>query len=388
MHPGSSSKFSFSSHLPALDGIRGLAILMVFVFHYTDGMTMSSVAGKAFFALIGLGWSGVDLFFVLSGFLITGILYETQNNPQYYFTFYVRRVLRIFPVYYLFWLVVLLLTPLEQAHWQWRHLWFLVYLGYPGVLVQPMATSFAFLQFGHLWSLCIEEQFYSIWPMIVRKFSKPTSILKVCGVMFISAFALRILLRHLLPSSHGAARVLLPCRMDSLASGAALAILVRTEWKDRVLSISPKLFVTFATLTAALYWGVTFLVHRDPPSNTIGLSLLSLTYVSLIGSSLHPGILCSVFSWSPLRFVGKYSYGLYLFHFPLQKAFNLVQPWFLRVLHSQPLGNLAYLVFTFSVCLLIAWLSFTYFEAPILRLKSKFEYDKQTQSMIASASVS
>src|SRR5262245_25426509 len=105
-------------HVPALDGIRGWAILAVFLFHYAGRLPGAAV-----------GWAGVDLFFVLSGFLITGILLDTKDDPAYYRTFYARRSLRIFPIYYLFIAACLLLVPF--AVWQPAHAWFLVYLGYP-----------------------------------------------------------------------------------------------------------------------------------------------------------------------------------------------------------------------------------------------------------------
>ena len=115
-----------------------------------------------FGAIFGFGWSGVDLFFVLSGFLITGILFDTQDDPAYYKKFYVRRSLRIFPIYYIFLAVYGLFAFLHlDGHFHLGHIAFLFYLGYPAILLRPALQSVSpSVHFDHLWSLCAEEQFY------------------------------------------------------------------------------------------------------------------------------------------------------------------------------------------------------------------------------------
>ena len=153
---------------PALDGLRAVAFLMVFGQHYLA---------------LAWGWTGVNIFFVLSGFLITGILYDTRADPFRVRNFYIRRTLRIFPLYYGVFLVLLLLTPL--LHWHWNRYWTLwpLYLGNflrflsPLSLLRGSALEYAAdahlssvrlphteLYLGHFWSLCVEEQFYLIWP--------------------------------------------------------------------------------------------------------------------------------------------------------------------------------------------------------------------------------
>ena len=157
----------FRKRLPALDGLRGIAILAVFFYHYAAGLADRAPSGAlhALGMIFAFGWSGVDLFFVLSGFLITGILYDTQSDPHYYRSFYGRRVLRIFPPFYLLALIYLLLTPLVGAHWRLIHISYLLYLGFPFALIWPSLMQISPLVLtAHLWSLCAEEQFYLLWP--------------------------------------------------------------------------------------------------------------------------------------------------------------------------------------------------------------------------------
>jgi peptidoglycan/LPS O-acetylase OafA/YrhL len=156
----------------SFNGIRGLAVLSVFFEHYATYVHLSP--------LESFSWTGVDLFFVLSGFLITGILYDSLGGPRFFRNFYIRRALRIFPVFYGFFLLLFLLTPLLHLRYDVHLLSFFFYVGN---LVTPLAdlvhrnptvifmhrhgSTFAVCNIGHLWSLCVEEQFYLIWPAVV-----------------------------------------------------------------------------------------------------------------------------------------------------------------------------------------------------------------------------
>ena len=154
---------------PAFDGLRAVAVLLVFVYHYVPGT-------------LNWGWIGVDIFFVLSGFLITGILYDSRERVHRYRVFYIRRTLRIFPLYYLVLLVPALLWPVFRWAWHPADWMWLAYLGnYIRLLnpadyvqnhslfetLQSQSIPWLSLSYDHLWSLSVEEQFYVVWPLVV-----------------------------------------------------------------------------------------------------------------------------------------------------------------------------------------------------------------------------
>jgi peptidoglycan/LPS O-acetylase OafA/YrhL len=340
--------------LPALDGIRGLAILMVFAVHYSGGIQTSSLPLRTITTVCALGWSGVDLFFVLSGFLITGILFETRNDPSYYRKFYARRSLRIFPIYYVFILICLLTLPF--AVWQKGHLWFLLYLGFPAALITPALLQLP-VSVVHLWSLSVEEQFYFVWPWLTKTLGSRENILKMCGVMVALALALRICLIH-----HPAwAYALIFCRMDALAIGAGIAML-----QKRIKPWPIVLATTFAFGALCLLRHTAN--HEDPWMFTLGFSLLGLIYGAWLLLAFNS--FSKIFSARILRIFGTYSYGLYLYHVPLRPFFERLR----SHLPASLIGWLGYMTVCLAANLAIAMLSFHALENPLLRLKRYFNY--------------
>jgi peptidoglycan/LPS O-acetylase OafA/YrhL len=351
-----------SKHIPALDGLRGVAILAVFFHHYTvNSIHNSSVAANLITAACGLGWSGVDLFFVLSGFLITGILYDTRDDPHYYRTFYARRTLRIFPIYYLF--IAIALLALSFGVWHPGHLLFLIYLGYPAALVWPALVNVP-LRITHLWSLSAEEQFYMLWPWLMRKLRTPKNVLRLCGFLGIAALLARIAF----PSWAYAS---LPCRIDDLAMGAALAVLVRGNLDEACRKWAPFLLAASATVVVLICAFRHTTDHNDRAISTVGFSALAIAYGSLLLLSLGP--LSQLFSIRVLRIFGKYSYGMYLYHFPLSAVLEHVKPVFTNHLGAP----FSYVLFCLAANLGVAALSFHFFEQPILRLKKRFVYTRE-----------
>jgi peptidoglycan/LPS O-acetylase OafA/YrhL len=216
-----------SGHVPALDGIRGLAILMVMLYHLT--LPPAAALDRVWAGIASFGWAGVDLFFVLSGFLITGILFDAKGGKHYFRNFYARRTLRIFPLYYAVMMVLLVIVPrLPFAHAaryaaaSGDQIWYWTYL-----------SNFALgwrheWNLGSLdlaWSLAIEEQFYLLWPAVVFLLGR-RALIGICGAVIVAALAARTALTlwgaHPIPI-----HVLTPCRMDSLALGALVALAAR-----------------------------------------------------------------------------------------------------------------------------------------------------------------
>jgi peptidoglycan/LPS O-acetylase OafA/YrhL len=340
--------------VPALDGLRGIAILAVFAYHYGHGGVHStSAAVRAFASICGLGWSGVDLFFVLSGYLITGILFDSRNDPGYYKKFYARRALRIFPVYYLFAAIMFAIG----SHWRIAHLSFLFHVGYPVALLIPSLVAIP-LHITHLWSLCIEEQFYAIWPWIIARMQNPIT---ACIVAVAVAPLLRTAIWAVGWNQDWSYAFLL-CRTDSLAVGAAIALLMRSGWKDALARWAPVAFASAGGILLTIFMSRHTTSHYDAVINTVGFSVIAIVYGALLVIGLAHGRL---FSMQILRIFGKYSYGLYLFHFPLAALF-------------EPLKHMlsfAYVPACLLINLAVAAASFHFFEEPILRLKRRFRYD-------------
>jgi peptidoglycan/LPS O-acetylase OafA/YrhL len=370
----------FSKRVAALDGLRGVAILAVFFYHYARGAgthTNSAVI-KAFSTLFGFGWTGVDLFFVLSGFLITGILYDTLDDPGYYKKFYARRVLRIFPIYYLVVLIFLLLTPFVEFHWKSAHLLFLVYLGYPAALIWPiLVQTSAYLAITHLWSLSLEEQFYMIWPWIIAKLRSSGNILRACFLVTGAAVLLRTLIYATGWLSQTWAYTFLPCRADALAIGAAIGILVRGTSRGRLQVCAPWVFWTAASTILTLCIVRRTVEHDDAFIATLGFSIIAIMYGALLVACLKANSWPAwLFSLSFLRMFGRYSYGLYLYHFPLTVVLGPLKEVFVTRVHSYVIGASLHLAFNLAINLLIAAASFHFFESPIMRLKDRFNYKR------------
>ena len=322
-----------AKRVPALDGVRGLAILLVILGH-TGVLTTT-------------GWVGVDLFFVLSGYLITGILVRARARPRYFRTFWARRVLRIAPPYVAYLVLILWLVPLwtHQGNAQpWVYWLYLtnVWVARGGWVGVPHLLQ-------HLWSVAVEEQFYLFWPFVVA-FVEPKRLRAVCGAGIVVAIALRVLSVLLSPGST-APYVLAPMRMDALLVGAWLAL------GPPPSRLWPATVAGTAAMTLVLVeGGETMWVY------TAGFFLLAVASAGLLSASLSVPVLTRVFSIRWLRAAGRYSYTAYLIHPILLVAL-------LRIgLTAVVPVTVATLCLTFG----LAWASWRLYEAPILSLNRFF----------------
>ena len=371
----------------ALDGLRAVAVIMVFFQHYG--------AGKAF--LFGWGWTGVDVFFVLSGFLITGILYDSQGKLHRYRDFYIRRTLRIFPLYYAVWAAILILTPIALWEWNWRWaLWpayfgnyarflFLHQAGNPyrfdripfGPVVSGWFGGPMHLYIGHFWSLCVEEQFYLFWPLVVYQVRRRETLMKICVAVIVLMPILRWVLSRSLsqPLLHMEFFYRsLPTRLDALLLGGLVALCLRGPQQTVVRRIRRPLLAVSAVLFMVLYFVSTRLLLlplEGSASNFIailGFTLIDLFAAALILECIHPGsLLGRVLSLKPLRAIGIISYGFYVFHDLLHDFYAFFANRFFPD-HAYAMT----LLVAFTGTLLISALSYYLLERPLLKLKDRF----------------
>jgi len=357
---------------------------MVFALHYGGG-----AHGGRLLNLVNTvrlhGWIGVDLFFTLSGFLITGILYDTSSDSHYFKRFFARRSVRIFPIFYLVFCFFLILTPILHYQWQAGHLLFLLYLGNFSLAADPSleiirsANHPAFsAHLVHFWSLCVEEQFYLIWPIVVWLAKDRIRIIRIATALSVLALLLRIVMVHFVQPTHLETWMIhqLPFRMDALLLGAILALLLRgknaDQWQRRCRAVFLTSLIVFLGLSVALP------ALNAPWLMTAGFSLLALASAGLIGVTLRSGSPAfRLFNLRPLRILGKYSYGFYVYHVLWAGAWATLVGFLTQKLHSTVLANALTDILNFSVTFLVAKLSYDYFEVRFLRFKQHFEYDSE-----------
>jgi peptidoglycan/LPS O-acetylase OafA/YrhL len=368
-------------HLLALDGIRGLAILMVVCSHvfesnYHSGGVLTRFVGTVFY----YGYFGVDLFFVLSGFLITGILVDSLQDEGYFRKFYARRALRIFPLYYGVLLVCFLLTIPWHLHWDgmgWLLVLYLQNLRPQGIM--EFSPGHGLVLF-HFWSLAVEEQFYLIWPAVVFLVRGRRRLFWTT----VAASAIALVARVAYLAAGGSPYVVHATtlfRADSLLLGGALALLYRSPAWPRVQRMAPWGFLTAAVLIVA---SILYLEPRIVGNSMAGslwhegvrYSILAPGFACLIAWSLQKGSRCgSLFQTGWLRFFGKYSYGLYVLHVFVMSAVNVRLRTLLEAhTTNKTLAVAAAACTVLLLSLLAAYLSYHLFERPFLRLKHHFDY--------------
>jgi peptidoglycan/LPS O-acetylase OafA/YrhL len=320
---------------------------------------------------------GVDVFFVLSGYLITGILLDTLRSPNYYRNFICRRALRIFPLYYAclgVFTAATALGPLWSAFQRWGGAgWFVAYLG--NVRAAWIGAQPPVFSFSPLWSLQVEEQFYLLYPALILFFSI-ANVRRILIACVCVAPLLRLLLYVSMPGNIEARYSLMPSRMDALAIGGLVALLAR----------SPKTRLRQTTIRAGLTGGIGILVaicvvagtDRGPLlMSTLGYSTTAATSAfTLISVLFWPqGTLAACLRSKPLAYIGQISYGLYLLHAPASWAARSIIGRLLRI-RIDGHSDLSVPI-TFASAFVVASLSWRFFETPFLRLKNRFTVNSQ-----------
>jgi peptidoglycan/LPS O-acetylase OafA/YrhL len=367
-----------SRHITGLDGLRGIAFLMVFFRHYAITAHAKQTWVMVATYICGGGWMGVDLFFVLSGFLITGILLDTKEQPRYFTNFYARRALRIFPLYYTMLAVLLLLTPWLHLQWHLGHLAYLFYAGNIAYnLNSDLATVRPAVSFLHLWSLAVEEQFYLIWPLVVLLVASRRRLAWVCGGLSVVGLMLRVGLVLWLP--HDAAYEWsygqLPTHMDGLLYGALAAIWVRAQPVDVALRGARKILPwAFAVMVVVI--GLNGPDFHSTAMILIGFPALAATFACVVLFALKQGsVVNRIGNVRSLRFVGRYSYGMYVYHILFWPGLAWMQHWLQLRLHSVALGGVCFTLLMLGGTMVMAVASYELYEKQWLRLKSRFSYD-------------
>lgn len=368
------------SRIPQLDGVRGIAILLIIVWHY---FASKADPTSPLAQLFGLTWSGVDLFFVLSGFLIGGILLDHRDAPHYFKAFYARRIARIFPLYFA-WLGLFLgiVSIVPQIHTgSLAHIFenpypFWVYL----LFVQNIPMAFLRTTGGSwldiTWSLAIEEQFYVLLPVTIRhlsRFNLPYALIS----FIVSVPILRVLTAFVVPPAAFPNYVLLPTRADALLIGVLCAYFWRQEGSRQWLLHNVNvLYISFIALLSGIV-AMTFLSSGDIQivlNLYFGFTWLALFYACLIllAVTTSHGIVHSVTSNPFLRSLGQLAYGVYLFHEGINHLAHAL------LLNQEPhLSTITDLVVTLGALVLtitIAAISWRWFEKPILTWGHSLSY--------------
>ena len=371
------------AHLPSLDGLRGLAILLVLLHNFDvldlgGDRALGSVLVKEVFYI---GWIGVQLFFVLSGYLITRGLLATQSEPDYFGRFFLKRVLRIFPLYYLALLVFLVLLPatgwVEQRSMQYSSLWLWTYLSNWTTPFEPTGGPLP-----HFWSLAVEEQFYLVWPLLLWKLRRRHIWWLCLGLTTLAPLVRWRMVQQGFPDE--ALYEFTFSRMDALTAGAALAawgdgraLHGATRWRPWHLQWIGLLLLAAAAVVSHGFRRI------GPVPQVVGYSLLALGFAAFTGWAVLTDQARSrggsvsrwsaVLHWAVLRRFGQYSYAIYVFHKPLHDLVGvpMLVRWTGQPHTADPGTALLYFAVATAVTFGVGWLSWHLFERHFMALKDR-----------------
>ena len=364
--------------IPALEGIRGYAFIIVFLVHYQASSTKPDhIWQYPWFLLLNTGWLVVPLFFALSGYLITLILYNSKGRAGYFHVFYGRRALRVFPLYYLTVLSCFAIVAYKHWWWSWHYIGYLFYL-------QNLTHHANFYVLGnhiyatHFWSLAVEEHFYFIWPIVIWFCSSRRQMLRCCYMVLVACFTIRVAWPHF--ASFGYPLQFAYCstftRVDGIICGAIVALRTMDHGiSDRLKRTA--ISTTFVGVAILAYQGIVFghskpqdytsIVWMTPLANTIATALLIL----LLREETWLSRVCSK-RW--ICKLGSLSYGLYVFHFLYCDYFvhTLVPLWV--PMYGVFLANLLSMSLAFCITWAMAALTYRLIELPGQKAKRYLNY--------------
>ena len=379
-HSEISSDHHVSPYLSAIDGLRGIAILLVLWYHapflfrelpeFSEQQNPWAALGL-FWAMSLGGWIGVDLFFVISGFLITLILLRVRSVKGASFAFWTRRALRILPLAFLYLFSLLALVALgDPLHilpgfegWAW----YALYLGNIHIALygwQPLAAMI-------LWSLAIEEQFYLVWPFLVRMFDARNLLALCMGLIFLSPFIRASIVSM---ADYPATYVFTFCRLDALAFGAVIAVLYRSaQSRQKLIATCQRLRVlalAVVLITLLVPFSPSFPQTRPWFFTVFGYSLVAVSFAVLLGASLGiEGRMKRLLASPSLIFLGRRCYGLYLWHV-------LAAGLTIAALQHWEVGFYGHMIVWLMILVSMASASWLVFEEPILGLKRFVPYQR------------
>ena len=357
---------STGPYFPALDGLRGFAILLILLYHNFN-----------FNGIFEAAWIGVDLFFALSGFLITDILLRKKDSRHFLSDFYMRRVLRIFPIYYislsffLFILPLFISYPFNLQYFLRNQQWFWLY-AQNWLFILKNSDNNNFL--NHYWSLALEELFYLIWPWIILMVKIPQKLITLLLCILTGLLAIRIVVWLLHIETLPYETMYKFTRIDSLCAGSILAAVrfkagYRIRFPDKLMGVLLAISILLVLPAIKLIFNA-----RLPYFVCCFYPLIGLFWVSIVNSSLQEkSFLFKIFNNTILRFFGKISYGLYIFHWPVYMLFESKTPSWSNLygLSSFTASLLAAFVST-ALSVILALISYYCIEIHFLKLKRFF----------------
>lgn len=363
------------THLPALDALRGLAILAVTFYRFRIGPEDGSTAGEVLSHGLHWGSRGVDLFFVLSGFLITGILFDSKSrDPHFFRNFYARRSLRIFPLYFVSLALFLVALPFclilpsafdaprENQIWLWS---------YCSNIYMSLQGTWCFGALDHFWSLAVEEHFYLVWPFVIFFCSRRQALIAALSIAGLAALG-RVGL-SVTTEIGVAVDVATWFRCDSLLIGSAFALLLRGN-----LDRSTYRWIAWGALTIGLLGSMPWLLQPESRLKTIPHTTFAIFFggvVALAATSAPSSWWQRVWKSRILGMFGRYSYAMYVFQAPL---IPLLAPLLSTEILMQYTGSLLtarilYILSMTTITLTLAIVSWNVLEKHCLKLKKRFE---------------